>query len=167
MTDHYGTIEGADAYHVARGNSAWEDAGEEEKTAALLKATAYLDGTYRRRFPGRRASGRAQPLEWPRVEATDVEGEEIDDASVPTEIEQAVYEAALIVLSDPEALTRRIDPREIRRIREEAGPFKEETEYFQSRTGIQAPLFSAVEDLLSGLLREAPGHVLAGQTERI
>lgn len=36
--------------------------------AALIRATSYIDG-YRARFPGQRAFGRAQGLEWPRIGA--------------------------------------------------------------------------------------------------
>lgn len=103
MADFYGTIEGADTYHSDRGNTAWTGA-DEVKTAALVRASAYIDGRYRWRlksgrwqsmFRGVRAAGRDQALEWPRTGATDYEGNELPDDEVPDEVIQATYEAAV------------------------------------------------------------------------
>ncbi len=55
------------AYFQARG-TAWSDirATGDQRSAALVRATAYIDATYRSRFPGYRTTGRLQGLEWPR-----------------------------------------------------------------------------------------------------
>lgn len=44
MATTYATIAEADAYHADRGLVFWADATAEEKGAALLKATDYLEG---------------------------------------------------------------------------------------------------------------------------
>lgn len=44
MATTYATIAEADAYHADRGLAFWTDATTEEKGAALLKATDYLEG---------------------------------------------------------------------------------------------------------------------------
>lgn len=60
----YASIADADAYHAERGG-AWTGT-DAQKTAALLKATAYLDGKYRSRWKGYRVQPVTQALEWPR-----------------------------------------------------------------------------------------------------
>jgi len=113
MADSYGTLLGADAYHAARASTGW--AGDEaSKQAALLRASVYIDGRYRKRyrsgrwvsmFPGEKVLGRAQAREWPRIGAQDYSGNPIGDGEVPAEVEQATYEAALRELVSPGSLS--------------------------------------------------------------
>ena len=51
MTDFYGTVAEADAYHAARGNVAWAGTAE-AKTASLVRASQALDAIYGSRFLG-------------------------------------------------------------------------------------------------------------------
>ncbi|PVZ19928.1 MULTISPECIES: DnaT-like ssDNA-binding protein [unclassified Pseudomonas] len=113
MPDYYGTAAGADAYHAARGNAAWTG-DDSAKQAALLRASDYIDGRYRRRFPtgrweslfpGQKATGRAQVREWPRTGAADYEDNLLPEDLVPLEVEQATYEAALRELVSPGSLS--------------------------------------------------------------
>ncbi|MGE1156739.1 DnaT-like ssDNA-binding protein [Pseudomonas kitaguniensis] len=113
MPDFYGTVADADAYHAARANTAW--AGDEvAKQAALLRASAYIDGKYQAQntcgrweslFSGTKTGGRAQALQWPRTAATDNEGNTIPADEVPIEIEQATYESALREVALPGSLS--------------------------------------------------------------
>ena len=113
MPDFYGTVAAADAYHAARANAAWT--GEEPaKQAALLRASAYIDGKYQFQnargrweslFSGIKTGGRAQALQWPRTGAADNEGSAIPADEIPTEIEQATYEAALREIAAPGSLS--------------------------------------------------------------
>lgn len=73
--------------------------------AALVRATVAIDGSYRLSFPGYRAQGRAQGLEWPRFSAYDYEGLLIDGESVPDEVARAVCEAAIRELESPGSMT--------------------------------------------------------------
>lgn len=117
---HYGTLDAAEAYHTARGNVAWLASApdpmpvpppepdpawhtEEQRTAALVRASASLDGQYGARFSGSKAT-RAQALQWPRVGARDAcVSEDIPQDEVPVEIENAAYALALVELLTPGA----------------------------------------------------------------
>lgn len=110
MSDYYGTVADADAYHAARGNTAWAGYGEPAKLAALTRASSYVDGLgqqpdgyggWRVLFPGTRTGGRAQGLAWPRTGAFDNEGTAIAANEVPREVELATYEAALREAAEP------------------------------------------------------------------
>lgn len=107
MAEFYGTLPDATAYHADRGNAAWAAVGVTDalQTAALVRASSWLDGTYADRYPGSKTDGRAQELGWPRTGATDVDGEEIAPDEIPREIEYAVYEAALRELANPGSLS--------------------------------------------------------------
>lgn len=112
MPEFYGSVAGADAYHSARANAAWTGS-DEAKQAALIRASAYIDGKYQQQnscgrwesmFSGVKTGGRAQELQWPRTGATDNEGAAIPPDEVPAEIERATYEAALRELVKPGSL---------------------------------------------------------------
>lgn len=60
-----------------------------------VRATYWLDGRYRARYPGLRENGRDQSLEWPREDAVDRDGNEIPEASVPVEIKDATCVAII------------------------------------------------------------------------
>lgn len=95
---YYGTPVAALTYHADRGNTAWITAGTDERAAALLRASEYIDGTYRASFQGYKTGGRAQAREWPRTDAYVFElatWQALDANTVPDEIERATYEAAL------------------------------------------------------------------------
>jgi hypothetical protein len=113
MPDFYGSVAAADAYHAARLNAAWTG-DEAAKQAALIRASAYIDGKYQAQnscgrweslFSGTKTGGRAQALQWPRTGATDNEGNDIPSNEVPIEIEQATYEAALREITLPGSLS--------------------------------------------------------------
>lgn len=105
MVNNYGTVAGADAYHLARGNIVWAGTDEPEKEAALLRASEWIDGNYRMLFPGWKVGNRAQVREWPRNSAYDVFGYLIPADSVPMEAEYATYEAALREAGTPGSLS--------------------------------------------------------------
>lgn len=113
MPEFYGTVAAADAYHAARANSAWAGT-EQAKQAALIRASAYIDGKYQQQnscgrwesmFSGVKTGGRTQELQWPRTGATDNEGAAILSTEVPAEIERATYEAALREIVAPGSLS--------------------------------------------------------------
>lgn len=113
MPDFYGNVADADAYHAARANAAW--AGEDmAKQAALIRASAYIDGKFQAQnscgrweslFSGVKTGGRAQALQWPRTGATDTEGHEIPAEEIPIEVVQATYESALREIALPGSLS--------------------------------------------------------------
>lgn len=101
--DSYVELADAVAYAAARGLTfPASPAGPAE--AALIRATAAIDATYRARFPGQRTNGRAQSLEWPRKYAGDAAGEPIADDEIPQEVINATCEAAVRELSSPNSM---------------------------------------------------------------
>lgn len=124
----YVSVSDADAYHIARGNQSWADqtVPSDSKEAALRRATAFIDATYRGRFPGYPASGRRQALEWPRIGAYVTVPDngradgllypggrdlvfadgvyQIASNEIPRELTAAVCEAALRELTKPGSL---------------------------------------------------------------
>ena len=107
--DSYPTIAMADAYHLARGNATWAGA-DAVKEPALRRATAWLNGAYKARWPGVRTFGRVQALDWPRVDAYDREGLYIFGSTIPPEIVAACCEAALRELVAPGSLSPDVTP---------------------------------------------------------
>jgi hypothetical protein len=85
------------AYHDDRGN-VWSNYGTPEIEQALVIAADYVD----RRYPyrGTRRSGRDQALEWPRISATDADGNAIDSGSIPNEVEWASADLAFTQLTE-------------------------------------------------------------------
>ncbi|GJE00556.1 DnaT-like ssDNA-binding protein [Methylobacterium isbiliense] len=125
--ESYVSVAEACAYHLARRNDAWLDpeVPDEFREAALVRATAFIDATYRDRFPGYRVQGRVQALEWPRVSAFTLvpdngrsaaflPGQDplfrsgvdaIPSTEIPREVVAAVCEAALRELTEPGSLS--------------------------------------------------------------
>lgn len=100
----YASVAEADAYHTARGNSAWTGT-DAAKEAALIRATEWLDGRYGEQWPGTRWRLREQSLEWPRAYAMDRDGTGIDGDTIPPEVVKATCEAALRELTAPGSLS--------------------------------------------------------------
>jgi len=158
----YGTLEGADSYHAERGNAAWAAGSEEARTAALVRATDYIDGRYRvllptgrwvSMFPGVRTLGRGQPNEWPRTGAVDYAGSSIAADEVPGEVERAAYEAALRELQEPGSLSPDFIPASLV-TREKVGPI--EVSYADASAAGQVPsrpVVPAIDEILAPLLR--------------
>lgn len=105
----YAAIAAADAYHLANGNSAWTGA-DALKEAALIRATAWIDATFRGRWSGARINGRLQALDWPRGGAVDTDGWHVDEATIPAEVVAATCEAAVREIVTPFALTPDVTP---------------------------------------------------------
>lgn len=93
----YGTVDEADAYNIARGRAVeWEDA--DDKNAALLLASEYIDANYGTLFSGYKTGGRAQVRQWPRTSAWINDGGRVlylDADEIPVEVRNATYELAL------------------------------------------------------------------------
>ena len=161
MPDFYGTVAAADAYHAARANAAW--AGEEvAKQAALLRASVYIDGRYRKLlasgvwqslFPGVKTEGRGQAREWPRTGAEDYEGHAIPSDQVPIEVEQAAYEAALRELVEPGSLSPDFVAASTVK-RQKVGPIEEEFSVAAGADGAASvrPVISIIDEMIAPVL---------------
>lgn len=99
----YGTTDGYKAWADARGVS-YVGKTNDDIDQARLRASEYVDGTYRSQFPGCKTGGRAQDREWPRAGATDREGYAVPSDTVPAEIDNAAYEGTKRELVSPYSL---------------------------------------------------------------
>ena len=149
----YTSIEEADAYLADREAAAWFPLSDYQKTAGLIEATAYLDGTYT--WVGKVQYG-SQALGWPRVYGCDHEGREIASDAVPAQVARAT---ALLAV---EAAAGRLQPSTTATSgalkRKRVGPL--ELEYFEGTAGAAtARSFPAVSGMLRGLTRGGPGDI--------
>lgn len=87
-TDVYATIADADAYWSARGNALWSNLSTSAKEVLLVKATDWLDRSFR--FRGKRLTD-DQTLAWPRLNACDDDGYEVGATSAPRQVKDAMY----------------------------------------------------------------------------
>lgn len=155
----YVSLADAVSYATARGLTfPASPAGPAE--AALIRATAAIDATYRSRFPGQRVSGRDQALEWPRKYAGDAEGNPIAANEIPQEVVNAVCEAAVRELDQPGVMLPDLERGgQIKSIK--AGSVA--IEYGANATA--ETVFSLIDRLLAGLIgQETSG--LFGSTVR-
>ena len=118
----YGSLTAADTYHEDHGNASWAAAADEDKEAAMLRATIGLDSTYRERWIGFKSNHNTvtapQFLAWPRkddkAESTDngfkladmtklvdFDGIALDVDAIPVELSNAFFEVSLIELTEP------------------------------------------------------------------
>jgi len=102
----YSTLDAFKAYTPRGGLSIPTSADDTTLEKALIRGTAYIEGAYSYGWPGYRMT-QTQGLSWPRYEAWDVDGCAL--IGVPTGIKYACFEAALIELSEPGALTEALE----------------------------------------------------------
>lgn len=165
---NYGTLIGALAYHTVRANASWLDGAvtDQQRTAALVRASAWIDGEYGPRFPGAKTGGRSQPLLWPRTGAADVDGNELEDNEIPFEVENSVYEAAIRELANPGSLSPDYVASE--RVKaEKVGDLS--VTYADGSGGIEdvKPVLSIIDGILAGLLVQKPsGTTVVGFAAR-
>jgi hypothetical protein len=157
----YASINTADTYHSDRGNVAWA-AATGDKSAALIRATQYIEGKYRGRWPGVRlrfpsfiAASEVQALSWPRYGALDFEGFPILPNQIHAALVNATCEAALREVVSVGSLTPDLTSSNIKT--ERAGDT--ENEYFPGY-GLP-PHVTVIDGILAPILRPAPprhGH---------
>jgi hypothetical protein len=92
----YASVEFVDEYQSDRMNEVWSNTPIEQKEAAIVKATTYLDMFYGARLLGMRESSE-QYLYWPRIGVVDEFGNTIE--GVPIRVKRAVAELAPDALS--------------------------------------------------------------------
>lgn len=138
--ESYISVADADARHAAFGNSAWSG-DNAAKEAALRRATAYIEQTYRGRWTGRRMTS-VQALSWPRYDVV-ADGFLVPSSVVPDDVANAVADLAA------RALTSDLAPDQTRGlIRKKIGPIEKEWD----RNSPQATRYTAVSGLLAPYL---------------
>ena len=151
LADSYASLIEADAYHAARANTAWSGL-DTTKDAALRRATAWLDGRYKSRWPGYRLNGRTQSLDWPRANATDADGYAIEIDAIPAEIIAATCEAALREIVAPNSLSPDVTPGTAK-VLTGVGALSWTPLRSNVSASDMAPTIMAVDAALSGLLQ--------------
>lgn len=148
-SDSYCSVADCAAYAAKKGLS-FPASPIEPAEQALRRATAWLDSTYRIRFPGA-ATDVWQSLEWPRVGVI-YRGQPLDEDMIPRRIIEATCEAAIRELAKPGVLSPD---------RQRGGAIKEVKAGSVDITfADDAPIettFTAIDGLLSGFLLPAKG----------
>jgi len=139
--DTYLSRADAETYHDERGNTAWASLTDAEKDAALRYGTTTLDGLYS--WTGTLIST-TQALGWPRSGASDHDGRYIASDAVPTCIQHATCELALLHASS--ALNAHYERGGAIR-RERVGPL--ETEYAPGAS--VEPALPVLDHIVGGL----------------
>lgn len=149
MPDTYGTWAGYQTYCTARDlDIAGQDATSFAKDSLI--ASEWLDAVYRSGFGGRKVDGRDQVREWPRAGAIDQYGYAILSTSVPTEIENAAYEATRRNAVTPGSLSVDYTPPKYKRASVE-GALAVEYAMFDSARDAQTR-FTIIDQILAPIL---------------
>ena len=162
----YGTVAGFRAYHTARGRdlSAWDDDAEIE--AAKLVASEWIDARYQGSFPGTKVGMRDQMREWPRVGGVDRDGYTISSSFVPTEIENATYEATYRQLGLPGSLSVDWTPPKYNRVSVD-GAISVEYARFYGASDVQTR-FAIIDEILAPILTRCfNSTILSGSITRV
>lgn len=89
----YAALADANAYWADRGNAAWEDATDDEKSSALIQATDYLNG-----LSWATGTPVGDVMAWPRTGAVSPSGGLFSMSMVPNAVVQATcYMAGAII----------------------------------------------------------------------
>jgi hypothetical protein len=121
----------------------------DSKDAAARRAAAYLNGL---NWKGVRQFGRAQSMAWPRTDASDGEGNQIPEDTVPDEVKRAQHVFARAELLSPGILTPQVVVNEAIKS-EQVGPLR--TEFFEASRNVEQfrPILTQAQDLIAGLLK--------------
>lgn len=142
----YVSVAEADAYFLARNNTAWAARTTADKEKSILYATSFLDGQF---FWYGHISKSDQALGWPRILVYDQEGRSLPSNSVPQRVKDSTCELAL------EALDKPLSPSLAR-----GGAIKRqkvsslEIEYFERASSERT--FPIVRQVLRGLYKDSP-----------
>ena len=93
----YVSVANVDTFCEGLGLTAWDEADDDDKETAILRAMAYIEGMT---FKGYKTES-DQPLKWPREEAVDDDGYAIDNDVIPTALKSAVSRAAYEEIVSP------------------------------------------------------------------
>lgn len=166
----YGSLSETDIYHEDRLNTVWTNAPDEDKEAAMLRATAGLESKYRERWIGFKSNHNVtnapQFLAWPRKadkeettddgfttttmeKLVDFDGIEIAVDSIPLELKRAFFEVALIEITQPFVSTELSRDNMIKFERVDVI----ETEFFRNAPAVVQ--FPHVDNLLASLASTA------------
>lgn len=161
--DALDTLANVDAYHTARGNTAWTGA-DALKEAAIRRASAFLSSSFT--WQGLRTHGRDQSLAWPRSGVVDREGYGILSDTIPIEVRQAVAEIALRELVTPGSMTPDFSANALAK-REKVGEIEVEYALADLSPAAARPVLLIVNDLIGQFLAKGSASAsITGLTYR-
>lgn len=145
----------ADAYFAERAVSGWT-ATQEEKQAALIRATDYIEGRYGLRFIGVKVSA-TQSLSWPRTGAGDYGSDE-----VPLKLQRATCEYALRALTAALAPDPTYNEAGVSVVttRQKLGPLEKQFEVIGSGALKLIRAYPAADMMLNGLVTAGSAMVI-------
>jgi len=153
--DSYADVAEADAYiNKWHDPTQWIEAGAMAQERSLRRATRFIDA---HRFLGWRLNN-AQALDWPRDNVGYVDGQYINPGDIPAAIKRATIEAALREIVGDSLLPDH-DGGTIKRLSEEVGPIKTETEFERPRG--PARQVQTIQALLAPYLESSGSRRLA------
>lgn len=167
LADAYADIATVKLYCDSRG-LVFDDTNTITAEQSIVRATAYIDGTYRSKFIGQRKNKRAQGLEWPRINAHDnaVFSELLPDDQIPVEIIRAVAEAASREQLAPGSLTPDVTPNKTQKSAQ-VDVIKVEYAISSNSVSGDLPVVSTIDHILAPLIKTGNGaSVLFGETRR-
>lgn len=159
--DSYVSVEFADSYFSARGNTAWGALTQTKKEQALIRATDFIDNIYQ--WCGKKLTAE-QSLRFPRTNLKDYEGQDI--TGIPNCLKQAVCDAAQLSSSGTELF----------QTKNENGDVVSETittlsftysKSDKSEQTTQTTLYDSINTKLRGLFKEPSARVVSGKVARV
>lgn len=142
------------------------------------RATLYIDGKYRNRFPGTRVKGRSQAREWPRNVAPSVDQtvedlplsdwlmnlQTITSTEVPTEVIEATHQAMKRDLVSPGALSPDVTPGKVKTEVAIEGAVSVKYGAAVSAVDTMRPIVTDIEEVLAPIIY--PKNCFSGSVAR-
>lgn len=157
-SNSYGTLANATTYFADRANTTWDEADDDLKTAALIRATDYIEARFGQRFLGTKLVT-TQALSFPRQGLYDREGTLVE--GLPSKVKQATYEYALRALSGDLWNEPLMNPKGRLVVeRTKIGPIEEDIRYVFNEGISKIKPVPAADNLLSEYLFPAGNTVI-------
>lgn len=132
-------------YQIMMGNTDWVSYAQVDREAAILRAMRWLEN-FEGKWKGARAT-RSQALSWPRVNMLDHDGYEIEDSVIPTDLKEAVCEAAYQEIKSKDVFNPGLSAgNSVLEKRVKAGPVEAQYKYSQGTS--LADAFPAILDMI-------------------
>lgn len=141
----YVSVADVDTYLADYGKTsdAWDSATADGKASAVLRASQIMRARYGGQWRGEKTE-KTQPMQWPRKDVRDYDGDEYSNVVVPPEVRQCQMEISLLVIAGEAVINDKVaKPPQIKR--ETVGPIT--TEFFEAAPGVD--LFPWIDQLVS------------------
>lgn len=155
-SNSYVTVAFANDYLASMGVTAWSALTQDKKEVLLVKATDYVDNTYRWRG---RKSTQEQALQFPRTGCVDDDGNDVE--GIPRALQQAVCMCASVLITEDSLYA--VEESNGAVVSEKIGQLA--FTYDVSKKVKGSSLYDSINLRLRGLFN-APGGILYGDIEK-